>query len=156
MIYDKILNSNIMSYHAPPVDNEPVNEDEQADEDNLESLDELQLRRSTRERQPSTRYSFTEYMMITDGGEPEPYQEVMSHKKKLEWLGAMQDEMKSLHENHTYDLVKLPKGKRALKNKWVFRLNIEENSSQPRYKARLIVKGFNQKKRVLTLKKFFL
>ena len=29
----------------------------------------------------------------------------------------MQEEMKSLNENHTYDLVKLPKGKRTLKNK---------------------------------------
>jgi hypothetical protein len=58
----------------------------------------------------------------------------------------MQDEMKSLHENHTYDLVKLPKGKRALKNKWVFRCKIEPNRSQPRYKTRLVVKGFGQKK----------
>jgi hypothetical protein len=39
-------------------------------------------------------------------------------------LKAMQEEMKSLHENHTFKLVKLPKGKRALKNKWVFRLKI--------------------------------
>ena len=48
----------------------------------------------------------------------------------------------------TYDLVKLPKGKRALKNKWVYRLKIEEGTSQPQYKARLVVKGFGQKKRI--------
>jgi hypothetical protein len=58
----------------------------------------------------------------------------------------MQDKMKSLHENHTYDLVEQPKVKRALKNKWVFRCKIEPNRSQPRYKARLVVKGFDQKK----------
>ena len=52
----------------------------------------------------------------------------------------------SLHENHTYELVKLPKGKRALKNKWVYRLKTQEHSSQPKYKARLVVKGFSQKK----------
>ena len=28
------------------------------------------------------------------------------------WLSAMQDELDSLHENHTYELVELPKGKR--------------------------------------------
>ena len=53
--------------------------------------------------------------------------------------------MRSLNENHTYDLVKLPKGKKALKNKWVYRLKTENNSQQ-RYKARLVVKGFSQKK----------
>jgi len=55
----------------------------------------------------------------------------------------MQEEVKSLHENHTYDMVKLPKGKRALKNKWIYRLKTEDKGSQPRYKARLVVKGFN-------------
>ena len=29
---------------------------------------------------------------------------------------VMQEEMKSLHENHIFELMKLPKGKRALKN----------------------------------------
>lgn len=33
-----------------------------------------------------------------------------------------------------------------MKNKWVFRLKAEPNSSHPRYKARLVVKGFGQKK----------
>jgi len=54
--------------------------------------------------------------------------------------------MKSLHDNDTFELVKLPQGKKTLKNKWVFKLKSEENSSQPRYKARLVVKGFSQKK----------
>ena len=70
----------------------------------------------------------------------------MLHDQKNQCLEAMQDEMKSLHKNHTYDLVELPKGKRALKNKWVFKCKIEPNISQPRYKARLVVKGFGQKK----------
>jgi len=34
----------------------------------------------------------------------------------------MQDEMKFLHDNHIYDLVKLPKGKTTLENKWIFRM----------------------------------
>jgi len=58
----------------------------------------------------------------------------------------MQEEMRSYLENHTYDLVKLPKEKKALKNKWVYKLKTENNSSQQRYKARLVVKGFSQKK----------
>ena len=60
----------------------------------------------------------------------------------------MQEEMKSLHENKTFELVKLPKGKRALKNKWVFSIKHEEYSSNPQYKTRLVVKGFSQRKGV--------
>lgn len=56
--------------------------------------------------------------------------------------------MKSLYENHTFELVKLRKDKRALKNKWVYRIKQEEYISQPRYKARLVVKGFSQRKGV--------
>jgi len=79
--------------------------------------DEPQLRRSTRPRQPSTKYSPHKYVLVTDGGESKCFNEVMSHEKKNEWLKAMQKEMKSLHENHTFELVKLSKGKRALKYK---------------------------------------
>ncbi|KAG5549866.1 hypothetical protein RHGRI_014986 [Rhododendron griersonianum] len=77
-------------------------------------------------------------------GEPESYQEALEHDKKGEWAKAMEDEMKSLLENRTYDLVKLPKGKKALKNKWVYRL--KHDGENLRYKARLVVKGFGQKK----------
>ena len=60
----------------------------------------------------------------------------------------MQEEMDSLHKNHTYELVKLPKAKKALKNKWVYRIKQEEHTPHPRYKARLVVKGFSEKKGV--------
>ncbi|RVW71230.1 Retrovirus-related Pol polyprotein from transposon TNT 1-94 [Vitis vinifera] len=35
---------------------------------------------------------------------------------------------------------------KALKNKWVLKTKPEPNRSQPRYKTRLVVKGFSQKK----------
>ena len=66
------------------------------------------LRISTRERQPSTRYPPNEYVMLTDGGEPETYQEAILHERKKEWVKAMQEEVRSLLENHTFPLVKLP------------------------------------------------
>lgn len=59
---------------------------------------EVPLRRSTRARQPSTRYTPTEYVMITDGGEPETYHEAISHEEKDEWIKAMEEEMRSLHQ----------------------------------------------------------
>ncbi|GMH24742.1 hypothetical protein Nepgr_026585 [Nepenthes gracilis] len=76
------------------------------------------------------------------------FDEAMKNVNKKKWLEAMEDEINSLHENYTFDLAKLPKGKRALKNKWVFRLKTNKNNTQPMYKARLVVKDFNQQKRV--------
>nr|GEZ66056.1 retrovirus-related Pol polyprotein from transposon TNT 1-94 [Tanacetum cinerariifolium] len=71
------------------------------------------------------------YVLLTDGGEPEHYVEAMEDEHKKEWFKAMQDEMNSLHENNTFELVKLPKGKRALKNKWVYKLKTEDHNSRP-------------------------
>ena len=43
-------------------------------------------------------------------------------------------------------MVKLPKEKKALNNIWVYRVKENEHSSHLRYKGRLVVKGFTQKK----------
>ena len=57
----------------------------------------------------------------------------------------MKDEMDSLLGNQTWELTKLPMGKKALHNKWVYIIKNEHDGSK-RYKARLVVKGFQQKK----------
>ena len=95
---------------------------------------EPQVRRSTRERHPSTKYLTFEYTMITKEGEPESFQEVQSHKDKQSWLKAMHEEMNSLNKNKTYNLVELPKGKRVLRNKWVFKLK-KDGDKLVKYKA---------------------
>jgi len=123
------------------VDHQPTN----AEMTNLDAP-ETSCRRSTREKRSSTRYSPNEYILLTDMGEPEGYDEVMLDTHRDRWVEAMEDEMKSLHENGTYELVELPKGKKALTNKWIFRLKQEQHTSAPRYKARLVVKGFGQRK----------
>ena len=57
----------------------------------------------------------------------------------------MKKEMDSLVHNQIWDLVKFPMGKRALQNKWVYRLK-QDDGGKKRYKARLVVKGFGWKK----------
>ena len=57
----------------------------------------------------------------------------------------MKDEMDSLLGNQTWELTKLLIGKKALHNKWVYRIKNKHNGSKC-YKARLVVKGFQQKK----------
>ena len=73
--------------------------------------------------------------MLTNGGEPKTYQEAILHESKKEWVKSKQEEVISLLQNYTYDLVKLPQGKKALRNKWVYKLKTENNGSQLRYKA---------------------
>ena len=89
-----------------------------------------------------------QYILLTDESEPECYEEAIADEHREKWLSTMQDEMESLHENYTYDLVELPKGKRALRNEWVYKVKTGEVDSDPRYKARIVVKGFQQKKGV--------
>ena len=56
----------------------------------------------------------------------------------------MKDERDSLLRNQTWELTELPVGKKALHNKWVYRIKNEHDGSKL-YNARLIVKGFQQK-----------
>lgn len=61
------------------------------------------------------------------------------------WRMAMRDEMKSMEENRTWDIVALPSGRKALKNKWVLRRKTDENGNLEKYKARLVIKGCSQR-----------
>lgn len=106
--------------------------------------EETQPRRSTRERRPSGRYLSSEYILIADEGEPETFEEVKSHKESNCWLKAMQEEMDSLNKNETYELTTLPRGRKALRNKRVFKVK-RDDEKLVKYKARLVVKGFAQK-----------
>jgi hypothetical protein len=57
----------------------------------------------------------------------------------------MKEEMDSLVNNQTWDLVQLPAGKKELPNKWVYKLK-KKHGGKNWYNARLVVKGFAQKK----------
>ncbi|KAK2378762.1 putative mitochondrial protein [Trifolium repens] len=103
------------------------------------------LRRSSRPHVPNRRYM--DYMLLTDGGEPEDYAEACQTPDASKWEFAMKDEMKSLISNQTWELVELPMGKKALHNKWVYRVK-EDHDGSKRYKVRLVVKGFQQKEGV--------
>ncbi|RVX16420.1 Retrovirus-related Pol polyprotein from transposon TNT 1-94 [Vitis vinifera] len=105
----------------------------------------VEVRRSSRNIRPPQRYSpVLNYLLLTDGGEPECYNEALQDENSSKWELAMKDEMDSLLGNQTWELTELPIGKKALHNKWVYRIKNEHDGSK-RYKARLVVKGFQQK-----------
>ncbi|XP_070516621.1 uncharacterized protein [Cardiocondyla obscurior] len=58
----------------------------------------------------------------------------------------MEDEYNSLIQNNTWTLVERPQDARILSNRWVFKLKRKQNGEIDRYKARLVVRGNEQRK----------
>jgi len=58
---------------------------------------------------------------------------------KKRWLESCLEELKLLKDRDVYEIVDLPKGKKVVKNCWVF--NIKPDS---RYQSYLVAKGFSQ------------
>ena len=57
----------------------------------------------------------------------------------------MQEEMQSLEKNGTWDVVPLPKQKKVVRCKWIFKRKKGLSPNEPpRFKARLVAKGFSQ------------
>ena len=47
-------------------------------------------------------------------------------------------------KNHTWDLCSLPKGRKLVRCRWVYRTKYAADGSIDRYKTRLVAKGFSQ------------
>ena len=53
----------------------------------------------------------------------------------------MEREMESLHCNDVWELVELPKDRKAVGSKWVFKIKTDADGSVERYKACLVAQG---------------
>ncbi|WJZ87759.1 hypothetical protein VitviT2T_007113 [Vitis vinifera] len=58
----------------------------------------------------------------------------------------MDDEMNSMYMNGVWDLVELPHGCKPDGCKWVFKTKRDSSGKIERYKAKLMVKGYSQRK----------
>ena len=92
--------------------------------------------------QPPERYSSE--LFFTDSSEPTNYHEAQQSEDFPDWQLAIQLEMNSNHANGTWDLVDIPKNRKALLCPWVYRLKHTIDSTSPKYKARIVAKGFRQ------------
>ena len=81
---------------------------------------------------------------IESSKEPSTYEEAVSCSDSNKWMIGMQEEMESLHKNGTWDMVRLPKGKKAIRCKWVFKKKETPSVENARYKVRLVAKGYSQ------------
>ena len=68
------------------------------------------------------------------------YTAVMHHKYVAEWRTAVKEELKSIEENNTWEIVEEPENKKLIHSKWVFK--IKRDGKNQKFKARLVVRGF--------------
>jgi hypothetical protein len=60
------------------------------------------------------------------------------------WRAAMNEEMKSLNKNNTWELVDSPPGKKIVGCRWVYTVKYNADGTIERFKARLVAKGYTQ------------
>lgn len=64
------------------------------------------------------------------------------------WRRVMEEELKAIEENGTWTLTELPQGRRGIGLRWVFKVKKDEHGAVTRHKARLVVKGYAQRRGV--------
>ncbi|GJY26706.1 zinc finger, CCHC-type containing protein [Tanacetum coccineum] len=69
--------------------------------------------------------------------------EASQHKH---WIDAMNAKMDALYRNNTRELTHLPAGRKVIGSKWVHKIKYKLDGAIKRFKARLVVEGYNQRK----------
>eukprot|EP00253_Pinus_taeda_P021565 PITA_21565 len=73
--------------------------------------------------------------------DPHTFAEASGHPN---WDATMNEEYRSLLANDTWDLVPLPKGRKLVRCKWVYRTKYGPDGKVDKHKAHLVSKGFSQ------------
>lgn len=150
----------------------PVSEDaeeimsiaESTDSDDWASINEEEMLEVTkpverakrypkRDRKPREYPDYVTYQASTQMEEPQSVEEALSRDDKGLWSKAIKEELQALKKNNTWTLVKPPKLCNLVDSKWVFRIK-EEAGGKKRYKARLVARGFSQRRGIDYLETF--
>ena len=119
---------------------------ESESESTVEPASEPTVRRSERDRQCPNRYGNWVASIAADQlSDPSSLDEVLSSPDKAKWQNSMKKEIDSLRSNDVWDLVELPKGRKMVGSKWVFKRKLGPDGTVERHKARLVAQGFSQK-----------
>jgi hypothetical protein len=94
-----------------------------------------------------------EFVCLVDSGQgdhslnPISYAEAMLSNEKKRWLKAVHEELESLKENDTWELVTKPISAKVIQNRWVMHVKTSCDGSA-HFKAHLDAKGYVQKQGV--------
>ena len=102
------------------------------------------MRRSARRNQGTLPARYDDYVLTTNA-EPRNFKEAKENPNRGKWFEAMEEELRSLSDNETWELVDLPEGKKAIGSKWVYKIKYNQDDTVARYKARLVAQGFDQR-----------
>ncbi|RVW57587.1 Retrovirus-related Pol polyprotein from transposon RE1 [Vitis vinifera] len=84
--------------------------------------------------------------------EPDPFMKRLPHRHNRvcsealanpRWKAAMNEEMKSLQKNETWELIECPPGKKSIGCRWIYTVKYKADGSIERFKARLVAKAAN-------------
>ena len=82
----------------------------------------VEVHRYSRITRPPQHYSHTlNYIMLTDGGEPESYDKSLQDKNSSMRELAVKNEIDFLLGNQIWKLTELTVGKKSLHNKWLYK-----------------------------------
>ena len=71
------------------------------------------------------------------------YSQAIYSAEADEWHKAMNDEIKALEENDTFELVLPPEGREIVGGKWVYTVKTGPKKAET-FKARYVAKGYSQ------------
>ena len=113
------------------------------DHESINDESEDALRRRKRAR---TSKSFgPDFLTYLLENEHQSFNEVMSTPEAPIWKEAVNSEIESIMQNHTWELVDLPPRSKPLGCKWIFKRKMKTGGSINKYNARLVAKGYKQK-----------
>jgi hypothetical protein len=75
---------------------------------------------------------------------PKTVKEAMSRPDADKWIAAMEEELDSLKQNDTWDIVDIPSNRKIVNCMWIFRIKYNSDGSIDRYKPRLVARGDSQ------------
>ena len=75
---------------------------------------------------------------------PDTFEQARDCDDSVQWKRAMDDELESLVDNDTFELVNLPEGRKCIGGKWVYAVKQGNAENDVKYKARYVAKGFSQ------------
>lgn len=77
--------------------------------------------------------------------EPRTFSEAMGLPEAKQWMAAMQEELKVINKNKTWEEVEMPKDRKPIDCKWVYKVKYDERGNIAKFKARLVARGFSQR-----------